>query len=268
METIECENGAGQPMRLLARRTQGSTPRPAILWIHGGGWRHGSASDYQLHMERTALFGAHAFAVPYRLQTDRVQVRDCLADCRAAVRFLRSHGQELGVSRIVAAGESAGGHLACCLGTPRIVPDALERADCVVNVNGVTDMTRVFKEHLCEPDRSSAARWVEQQAAAEALSPLFNVEPGCAPTLHVQGLEDTVVEPEMTWRYHRALQNAGVQSEILLLPGLRHAFLVPDYERPNEDVRASVDGLLERLAQLGWIEDDPANAKMEAAECE
>ena len=77
-----------------------------------------------------------------------------------------------------------------------------------------------------------------------------------------------MVEPEMTWRYHRALQNAGVQSEILLLPGLRHAFLVPDYERPNEDVRASVDGLLERLAQLGWIEDDPANAKMEAAECE
>lgn len=253
MQTLRCENAEGDPLPLFARRAPGEGPRPAVLWIHGGGWRHGSARDYCLHMEQTALWGAHAFAVEYRLQTQRVQVRDCLADCRAAVRYLRSHAQALGITHVVAAGESAGGHLACCLGTPRIVPDASERADYVVNVNGVCDMTRVFKDHLCEPDRSGAARWIEQQLAAEALSPLYNVEPGCAPTLHVQGLEDTVVEPEMTWRYHRALQDAGVKSEIVLLPGLRHAFLVPDYERPNADVRASTDEILRRLRLLGWI---------------
>ena len=69
-------------------------------------------------------------------------VADCVADCRAAIRYLRAHASELGIDphRIAVGGDSAGGHLAASLATLDDA-DAASRLDALLLYNSVLDLT-------------------------------------------------------------------------------------------------------------------------------
>jgi acetyl esterase/lipase len=61
--------------------------------------------------------GIAAFVLKYRLKP-RYQVSDALVDGKRAIRYVRQHAQEFGISpkRVGIIGFSAGGHLAACTG--------------------------------------------------------------------------------------------------------------------------------------------------------
>jgi acetyl esterase/lipase len=88
---------------------------PLIVWIHGGAWRSGSKSSMPL--TELVRAGYTIASVDYRLSTD-AKFPAQIHDIKAAIRFLRAKQKELGVdaSRIVVAGDSAGGHLAALVG--------------------------------------------------------------------------------------------------------------------------------------------------------
>ena len=91
-------------------------PRPAIVFVHGGGWRGGD--------KRTAAFigptleyaakGYVCITVNYRLE----RTLHCIEDVKCAVRWLRAHADKYDVDpkRIGAYGNSAGAHLVMMLG--------------------------------------------------------------------------------------------------------------------------------------------------------
>ena len=76
-----------------------SKARPAALWIHGGGWTGGTCESFFPMARYTATRGAASFVVEYRLAKTNgtVTVADCVADCKSAVRYLRSHAAELAI---------------------------------------------------------------------------------------------------------------------------------------------------------------------------
>ena len=124
---------------------------PVALWIHGGGWAGGNCDSFFPMARYTAARGAASFVVEYRLVKPGVTtVADCVADCKSAVRYLRSHAVELGIDphRIAVLGESAGGHLAACVGTLDGVNDPADdfavsaRPDALVLYNPLTDFTQ------------------------------------------------------------------------------------------------------------------------------
>src|SRR4051794_35707021 len=65
---------------------------PLVMYVHGGGWRHGDKADGSA--ERLAPLAAHGVTVAsvnYRLVPDAV-FPDQLHDLKGAVRWLRANG--------------------------------------------------------------------------------------------------------------------------------------------------------------------------------
>ncbi len=91
-------------------------PRPAIVFIHGGGWRGGDkrAGNFIGPAMEYAAKGYVTISVNYRL--DR-QILPCVHDVKCAVRWLRAHATRYNIdpNRIGAYGNSAGAHLATLL---------------------------------------------------------------------------------------------------------------------------------------------------------
>lgn len=103
---------------------ESASPRPAIVFIHGGGWRNGD--------KRTANFSGPALeyakkgyvtvSLNYRLGEG---IRPCVEDVKCAVRWLRAHAQKYHIdpNRIGAYGNSAGAHLVTMLALSHVAPE-------------------------------------------------------------------------------------------------------------------------------------------------
>jgi acetyl esterase/lipase len=96
-----------------------SDNRAAIVFFFGGGWNGGTPTQFEEHCQYLAARGMVAVTVDYRVKTRHGTTADCcVMDAKSAIRWLRSSAGKLGVDpdRIVAAGGSAGGHIAACTG--------------------------------------------------------------------------------------------------------------------------------------------------------
>jgi len=104
---------------------ESADPVPAVLFLHGGGWRMGSRhlagpafeGAEPTPFELMAQAGLAVASADYRLSGEARWPAQ-LHDVKAAVRWLRARAGELGLDghRIAAWGESAGGHLVGLLG--------------------------------------------------------------------------------------------------------------------------------------------------------
>ena len=109
--------------------------RPAVVYIHGGGWRNGTRTHFwrqAAHMAQRGFVGA---TIAYRL-SGVARYPAAVDDCEAAVRWLQERADEYQVdpARVGSAGGSAGGHLAALLGADAVV-------GAVAAFNPVIDMT-------------------------------------------------------------------------------------------------------------------------------
>ena len=238
--------------------------RPAVVWIHGGAWRGGSAEVFYPHARYFATRGAVGFSLEYRLISPAaLTVADCVADCRAAVAYLRAHAGELGVdpTRIAVGGDSAGGHLAAALATLSAA-EAAARPDALLLYNPVLDLTEGNWSSFVEGGVALAFKTppVATPAALErarALSPVYHVGAGLPPTLLMHGLADQVVPASQAERFAAAARAAGARCELVLLPDVAHAFVVPRYRAAECVVMEAVRAADRFLLSLGWLEGPP-----------
>lgn len=112
------DSPAGRMKILILRPEKQEGPVPGILWLHGGGYVTGMASMVYITAGSTLAkhFGTVLIAPEYR-RALRNPYPAALEDCYAALEYLYSHADELGVdrNRIVVGGESAGGGLAAAV---------------------------------------------------------------------------------------------------------------------------------------------------------
>lgn len=97
----------------------GEGPFPVIVHFHGGAFLFGTRRDINLiPMLRALDRGYVLVSVEYRLSGE-ARFPALVYDCKAAIRYLRAHAQELCVDpeRIAVWGPSAGGYLAAMMGT-------------------------------------------------------------------------------------------------------------------------------------------------------
>lgn len=94
-------------------------PRMAILYFHSGAFIAGHRSMGAGVCGLMASHGAVCLSASYRLTNSGAGVAGCIEDAWKAYRWVQAHAVELNVdpSRIVVAGDSAGGLLATALGT-------------------------------------------------------------------------------------------------------------------------------------------------------
>ncbi|NML63696.1 alpha/beta hydrolase [Hymenobacter sp. RP-2-7] len=91
---------------------------PAVLVVHGGGWRSGRPSQHWPLARQLAAQGFVVATAEYRL-SGQAPYPAALLDLRAALRYLRAHARRLRLdtTRVAAWGFSAGGQLAALLAT-------------------------------------------------------------------------------------------------------------------------------------------------------
>ena len=94
-------------------------PRPAIIYFHSGAFIAGDRSFGAGVCGFLASHGAVCLSASYRLTNSGAGVAGCIEDAWAALRWTRANAERLNIdpSKIVIAGDSAGGLLATSLGT-------------------------------------------------------------------------------------------------------------------------------------------------------
>jgi acetyl esterase/lipase len=244
-EGIEYSNPDGQHLALnLARPKPPATKSPAVLCIHGGGFRAGNRDRWNPLCKKLAERGYVAATVSYRL-APAYPFPAPVHDVKAAVRWLRANAAKYQIDpeRIASLGDSAGGHLAQFLGVTAGVTmfegnggNAAESSavTCVVNYYGPSDFTKSYGKSVDAAEVLPLFLGGDLDHARRRhilASPLSWVTPLAAPTLLLHGTEDPYVAFEQaTWMRDR-LGSAGVDVELLELKGAGHGFKGVDAER-------------------------------------
>jgi acetyl esterase/lipase len=128
--------------RLDAYLVASEKPTPVVIEFHGGGWRTGEKSQFELYtgfLETILREGYSLVSADYRL-TPRAIWPAQGDDARKVIEFVRSKAVEWNIDpeRIAVIGGSAGAHLALAAGLP---PEARVRA--IIDLWGPSDLEMI-----------------------------------------------------------------------------------------------------------------------------
>lgn len=217
--------------------------RPAVVYLHGGGWRGGerSAGMFPWISPQLAAHGFVAANVTYRL-SGVASFPAQLHDVKAAVRWLRANADTLGIDRgrIGVWGDSAGGQLAALLGTTGDRKDLSQDLDGEGNCGSPGESSAVQAVIArCAP--SDFVTMPEEQSEVldalfggprtdtlelrELASPARHVHKGVPPFLIVHGTNDETVPYSQAETMVRTLREHNADVTLRTIEGGHHNLL-------------------------------------------
>lgn len=240
----------------LAMPRDGDGLFPAVLCIHGGGWRGGDRQQMSASIAAFAGRGYVAVTPDYRL-VPKGRFPAQIEDCKAAVRWLRANAKtyKINPDRIGAIGFSAGGHLACLLGTSD-KNDGLEgtggnaeqssRLQAVVSFFGPTDFTVPWEKSTEDTFLIPFLNGTRADKANtyKKASPITYATKDDPPFLFIHGTEDRLVPLAQSKLLAEKLQSLGVSATVIEVKGEGHGW---KGEKLFETIKQTVDFLDERL---------------------
>lgn len=234
---------------------------PAIVFFFGGGWRSGTPAQFQQHCQELAKRGMVAMCADYRVASRHdVKAVSCVEDAKSAIRWVRQNCEKLGVDpqRIVAAGGSAGGHLAACCGVLEgfdakgedlavsSVPNAMALFNPAVMLAPMADSTAFPKDRH---DELSARMGVEP----EELSPVHHIRAKLPPTIIFHGTADTTVPFATVELFTEQMIKSG--NKCTLVPGKDGTHGYFNYGRGDGSAyRDTLAALDKFLVDLGYLQ--------------
>lgn len=255
----------GSELRVLvinAKPAAGAS-RPAILHTHGGGFISGSVeAGLRALQEMAAELNCTVVSVDYRLAPE-TRFPGALEDNYAALKWLHTHAPELGAdpARIALLGESAGGGHAAMLALA-----ARDRGEIAVKFQALVypmldDRTASTRPAL---ENTGQVLWTAELNRF-GWTGLLGVPAGSAkvpdgavparvdnlrhlpPTFIAVGTMDLFVREDI--EYARRLIEAGVPTELQVIPGAFHAFdvVAPDAAVSKKFRRSLLDALARGL---------------------
>ncbi|NNH71525.1 alpha/beta hydrolase [Nocardia uniformis] len=210
--------------------------RPAVVWVHGGGWTEGGREDAPKWHRWLNDKGYAVFSIDYRLSPPP-RWDQAPGDVKCAVGWLKQHAADYLVdpSRVMLAGGSAGGNLAL-LGAysdervPASCPVTDTSVAAVVAFYPPTDLIAAVRDPLLLSESHELVRDFTGGTLEEvpdryaAASPVHYVRPGLPPTLLIHGTRDHVVPYAQSVELIDRLDAVGVRNELLAIPYGEHAY--------------------------------------------
>jgi len=290
-ETVTYAHPAGEELRLdvwqppnnpCGRSTRSSSggagverERPAVIVVHGGGWRSGERSDFPSWNAWLAGTGYVVFDIDYRLSPPP-NWRDAPADVACAVGWVKENATRYGVDpdRVALLGRSAGGHLALLAayteGHAAPTPGCAARNVQDTGVAAVaafyppTDLARLSSAgYLDGMDRFLGGSRGAFPERYRLLSPVYRVDAGDPPTFLAYGGDDRIVPPGESELLAEQLREAGVPHHLVELPWANHTFDFLWGGWSSQITRYSLEVFLERrLHSPEEVKIDPFRRKI------
>jgi acetyl esterase len=206
--------------------------RPAIVFFFGGGWNGGSPRQFEEHCRHFASRGMMAMTADYRVRSRHgVKAVTCVTDAKSCIRWVRNNATRLGIDpdRIVAAGGSAGGHLAAATATIKAFDEPGEQGS---GVSAVPNALVLFNPALVlaplgdagEDDFTRRLDKDRMGVDPMELSPAHHVERGTPPAIIFHGTADQTVPFKTAEVFCAAMKKAGNRCELVPFAGQGHGF--------------------------------------------
>jgi acetyl esterase/lipase len=229
-------------MYLLRPLHQTTKVLPAIVYFTGGGWVDGDVCD---QIPNAAWFrdnGIIGIEADYRVKSRHgTSPIECIQDAKSAIRYVRTHAKELGIdpNMIIAAGGSAGGHLAACTflnggDTPgedlsiSSKPNALVLHNPVLGEGFGKEFFDIYPE----------------------FSPILHIHKGWPPTILSNGTRDTTTPFVVAEKFTRLMKEAGNVCELIPVKDAKHSC---DWPVSNPNFLATIQRMTYFLKEQKFI---------------
>lgn len=105
-------------LHLDAYYKKGKKPQPAVILIHGGGWKSGNKSQMKIFAQEIASKGYSCFSIEYRLSPE-AQYPAAIFDVKNAIKYIKANAKKFNVNpdKVAVLGCSSGGQMAALIGT-------------------------------------------------------------------------------------------------------------------------------------------------------
>ncbi|AHF91459.1 lipase [Opitutaceae bacterium TAV5] len=237
-------------------------PHPAVLLIHGGGYRIGDKADArEKNIGQTLTAHGYAvFSINYLLNVvekdpatgkrklTRLAWPQNFHDCKTALRFIRANATRFNIApdRIAVMGGSAGGHLAMMVGATAHVEDFNQHGLYTDQSNAVSAIINFYGDYDIRERRVSpfdGATPEETKANKTAASPITWIDKNTPPMLIVHGSADKTVPVERSRLLAEHLRKLGIDYWFVEIGGAPHTFHL---QPAQMDLRPTVLSFLEK----------------------
>jgi arylformamidase len=225
-------------------RTDAPAPAPVFVFIHGGAWRSGSASQYSAPAEMFVRAGAHYVAPDFTTVQDAGSSLFPMAEqVRRAIAWVYENAASFGgdPDRLYIGGHSSGAHLAAAAliadweRTFGLPPDLIKGG---LLGSGMYDLYPVSLSH-----RASYMTFTDE--VIEKLSPARHIARLRAPVIVAYGTDETPEFQRQARDFAAALRDAGKTVTLLVGEHYSHLDLPETLCNPYGLLGAAV------LAQMG-----------------
>jgi len=230
----------------------------AIVFFHGGGWAYGTPSEFYSTCERYAAMGIVTFSVQYRLSIDNgvtphktISPIECVMDAKSAMRWVRENSGKFHIdkNKIVAAGQSAGGHLALCTA---IIDEHNEKSD-NMSISCRPDALLLFSSCVNAVEGWCDRLLADRREKIWSISPAHNMKKGLPPMIEFHGLDDEQVPKWTVQFFEISMREEGNYFELHTYEGRKHYLGDgnPNYSRYYDDeILRTTDNFLRKFRLL------------------
>lgn len=259
------KHASGDDLYLYIFNPQGHDPakdkRAAIVFFFGGGWNGGSTGQFKQHAAYLASRGMVAILADYRVASrQKTTPRECVADGKSALRWVREHAKQLGIdpNRIAAGGGSAGGHVAAATGIVKGLDDDAGDSTVSSKANALALYNPVYDNGPQGYGNSRVKDYWKE------ISPLHNLDKSSPPTIVFLGTKDKLIPVTTAEKFKATMQALGIKSELHLYQDQPHGFF-NEGKGGSEiflDILRKTDAF---FVTIGYLKGQPTEQQLNAA---